>query len=104
MMLVNKMNHEQFFTYIVRCADESLYCGWTTDLKKRLDAHNGVIKGGAKYTKSRRPVYLVYYESFQSKQEAQSRAYAIKRLNRIQKLQLIASGENRAIERINLLK
>ena len=93
MMLVNKMNHEQFFTYIVRCADESLYCGWTTDLKKRLDAHNGVIKGGAKY-----------YESFQSKQEAQSREYAIKRLNRIQKLQLIASGENREIERINLLK
>ena len=96
MTLVNKMNHEQFFTYIVRCADESLYCGWTTDLKKRLDAHNGVIKGGAKY--------LVYYESFQSKQEAQSREYAIKRLNRIQKLQLIASGENREIERINLLK
>ena len=103
-MLVNKMDQEQFFTYILRCADESLYCGWTTDLKKRLDAHNGVIKGGAKYTKCRRPVYLVYYESFQSKQEAQSREYAIKRLNRIQKLQLIASGENRAIERINLLK
>ena len=63
-MLVNKMDHEQFFTYIVRCADESLYCGWTTDLKKRMDAHNGVIKGGAKYTKCRRPVYLVYHESF----------------------------------------
>ena len=45
------MDQEQFFTYIVRCADESLYCGWTTDIKKRLDAHNGVIKGGAKYTK-----------------------------------------------------
>lgn len=103
-MLVNKMDYEQFFTYIVRCADESLYCGWTTDLKKRMDAHNGVIKGGAKYTKYRRPVYLVYYESFQSKQEAQSREYAIKRLDRIQKLQLIASGENREIERINLLK
>ncbi|MDU4444222.1 MAG: GIY-YIG nuclease family protein [Veillonella sp.] len=72
------MDQEQFFTYIVRCADESLYCGWTTDIKKRLDAHNGVIKGGAKYTKCRRPVYLVYHESFQSKQEAQSREYAIK--------------------------
>ena len=104
MMLVNKMDYEQFFTYIVRCADESLYCGWTTDLKKRMDAHNGVIKGGAKYTKCRRPVYLGYYESFQNKQEAQSREYAIKRLDRIQKLQLIASGENREIERINLLK
>lgn len=104
MMLVNKMVDKQYFTYIVRCADESLYCGWTTNLKKRLDAHNGVIKGGAKYTKCRRPVYLVYHESFQSKQEAQSREYAIKRLNRIQKLQLIASDENREIERINLLK
>ena len=101
-MLVNKMDHEQFFTYIVRCADESLYCGWTTDLKKRMDAHNGVIKGGAKYTKCRRPVYLVYHESFQSKQEA--REYAIKHLNRAQKLRLIASGENGEIERINLLK
>ena len=77
---------------------------WSSCLKKRLDAHNGVINGGAKYTKCRRPVCLVYYESFQSKQEAQSREYAIKRLNRIQKLQLIASGENREIERINLLK
>ena len=73
-------------------------------LKKRLDAHNGVIKGGAKYTKCRRPVYLVYHESFQSKQEAQSREYAIKHLNRAQKLRLIASGENGEIERINLLK
>ena len=104
MTLVNKMDQEQFFTYIVRCADESLYCGWTTDIKKRLDAHNGVIKGGAKYTKCRRPVYLVYHESFQSKQEAQSREYAIKHLNRAQKLQLIASCEDREKERINLLK
>ena len=102
MMLVNKMDHEQFFTYIVRCADESLYCGWTTDLKKRLDAHNGVIKGGAKYTKGRRPVTLVYYESFRQKQEAQSREYAIKRLNRAQKLRLIASATMDTLENINL--
>lgn len=101
-MLVNKMDHEQFFTYIVRCADESLYCGWTTDLKKRLDAHNGVIKGGAKYTKCRRPVYLVYYESFQSKQEAQSREYAIKHLNKIQKLRLVESISKDEMDKINL--
>ena len=104
MMQVNKMDHERYFTYILRCADESLYCGWTTNLEKRVDAHNGLITGGAKYTKGRRPVTLVYYESFRQKQEAQSREYAIKRLDRIQKLQLIASGENREIERINLLK
>ena len=44
------------WTYIVRCADGSLYTGWTKDLDKRLEAHNGQIPGGAKYTRTRRPV------------------------------------------------
>ncbi|MCF0158357.1 GIY-YIG nuclease family protein [Veillonella caviae] len=78
-----------YFTYILRCADESLYCGWTTDLVKRLAAHNGDIPGGAKYTRGRRPVELVYYESFQQKQDAQSREYAIKRLTKTKKIALI---------------
>ena len=59
------------YTYIVRCSDGSLYTGWTNDLEKRIRAHN---EGkGAKYTKSRRPVELVYYESFEKKEEAMSR-------------------------------
>ena len=102
MMQVNKMDHERYFTYILRCADESLYCGWTTNLEMRVDAHNGLITGGAKYTKGRRPVTLVYYESFRQKQEAQSREYAIKRLNKAQKLRLIASATMDTLENINL--
>ena len=60
---------EMHYIYLVRCVDDSLYCGWTTDLKCRIDAHNGHISGGAKYTRGRRPVTLVYAESFHQKQE-----------------------------------
>ncbi len=53
------------YVYILRCSDDTLYCGWTTDLERRISAHN---KGtGAKYTRSRRPVKLVYTESFEDK-------------------------------------
>jgi putative endonuclease len=90
---MNKKN----YTYILRCADDSLYTGWTNDLDKRLIAHN---KGKAsKYTRSRLPVSLVYYEEFETKQEAMSREYAIKQLSRKEKLQLI--GENRLEKRIH---
>ena len=75
------------YTYILRCADDSLYTGWTNDLEKRIKAHN---EGrGAKYTKSRRPVELVYYETFDTKEEAQSREWHIKQLSREEKLKLI---------------
>lgn len=78
------------YTYIVRCADGSLYTGWTNDLKKRLAAHN--VGTGAKYTKSRRPVELCYFEAFDTKEEAMRREAAIKGLTRAQKLVLI--GKN----------
>ena len=80
---------EMHYIYLVRCSDDSLYCGWTTDLKRRIDAHNGHIPGGAKYTRGRRPVTLVYAESFHQKQEAQRREYAIKRMTKTKKLRLI---------------
>lgn len=80
---------EMHYIYLVRCSDDSLYCGWTTDLKRRIDAHNGHIPGGAKYTRGRRPVTLVYSESFHQKQEAQRREYAIKRMTKTKKLGLI---------------
>lgn len=76
------------YTYLLECADQTLYCGWTNDLEKRLDAHNQGT--GAKYTRPRRPVTLVYYEEFQTKEEAMRREAAIKKLNRIQKKALIA--------------
>lgn len=75
------------YTYLLRCADGSLYCGFTTDLERRLKAHNAGT--GAKYTRSRRPVMLVYYESYSTKQEALSREWHLKRLTRQQKLDLI---------------
>ena len=79
---------QENFTYIVKCSDGSLYTGWTNDLDKRLKAHNS--GRGAKYTKTRRPVELVYYEKFLTKQEAMSREARIKQLSRSQKLELIA--------------
>lgn len=76
------------YTYILKCSDGSLYTGWTNHLEERIQAHN---EGrGAKYTRSRRPVELIYYERMETKEEAMRREYAIKRLNRQQKLKLIA--------------
>lgn len=75
------------YTYIVCCKDDTLYCGWTNNLEKRLENHNAGT--GAKYTRNRGPVELVYYETFDTKEEAMSREYAIKQLTRKQKLKLI---------------
>ena len=79
----NKMN----YTYILQCADGTLYCGWTNCLEKRLKAHNEGRE--AKYTKSRRPVVLAYYEEFETKSEAMRREAAIKKLKREQKEALL---------------
>ena len=76
------------YTYILSCADGTLYTGWTNDLDRRLAAHNAG-KGG-KYTRTRLPVTLVYREEFPTKEEAMSREWAIKQLTRAQKLKLIA--------------
>lgn len=75
------------YTYILKCKDDSLYTGWTNDLKKRITSHN--VGKGAKYTKARRPVELVYYEEFQTREEAMKREYAIKQLSRKEKEALI---------------
>lgn len=75
------------YTYILKCHDGTLYTGWTNDIEKRIKAHN---EGrGAKYTKCRRPVELVYYEEFETKEEAMKREYAIKHLRRKEKEKLI---------------
>lgn len=77
------------YTYILSCADGTLYTGWTNDLDRRLAAHNAG-KGG-KYTRSRLPVTLVYHEEFDTKEEAMSREWAIKQMTRAQKVKLIES-------------
>lgn len=75
------------YTYILMCRDGSLYTGWTNNLCRRIQTHN--LGKGAKYTKGRLPVRLVYYEKYETKQEAQKREYAIKCLSRPDKLELI---------------
>lgn len=75
------------YTYIVECKDGTLYTGWTTDLDRRIKAHN--TGKGAKYTRSRFPVVLRYFESFQTKEEAMRREYEIKQLTRKEKQKLI---------------
>lgn len=85
---MNELN----YTYILECKDGTYYTGWTNNLEKRLKDHN---EGrGAKYTKARLPVSLIYYEEFQTKEEAMRREYAIKHMTRkekekIMKMQLI---------------
>ena len=83
------MEIRKYYTYILECSDRTFYTGWTTDPERRLNAHNA--GKGARYTRSRRPVKLVYLESFNSKNEAMSREYAIKKLNRREKENLMHS-------------
>ena len=82
------------YTYILLCSDGTYYCGWTNDLEKRINAHNNGT--ASKYTRVRRPVRLVYYESFETKQEAMSREYHIKQLKRKEKESLIKQFENKS--------
>ena len=72
--------------------DGTLYCGWTNHLEARVEAHNA--GKGAKYTKSRRPVALVYWETFDTKQQAMQREWAVKQLSRAEKLKLIESRQS----------
>lgn len=80
-----------FYAYLLRCADGTLYGGYTDCLSKRLAAHNAGT--GAKYTRSRLPVSLAYYEAFETKSQALRRERALKRLTRAQKLSLIHNFE-----------
>ena len=83
------------WTYILRCADGTLYTGWTNDLEKRLRSHNS--GKGSKYTRTRLPVELVYSEPFDTKEEAMSREWHIKRLSREEKLSLISGNYSHSV-------
>ncbi|WP_026882409.1 GIY-YIG nuclease family protein [Clostridium akagii] len=74
------------YVYILRCNDETLYTGYTNNLKNRIKVHNN--GKGAKYTRCRLPVRVVYYEEYETKSEAMKREYAIKRFRRIDKIKL----------------
>ena len=77
-----------YFVYMVQCSDDTLYTGITTDIKRRVEEHNSSDKG-AKYTKLRRPVKLVYSEEAENRSCASKREYAIKKLSREKKLELM---------------
>ena len=83
------MKYKTNYTYILKCSDDSLYCGWTNNLEKRVATHNKGL--GGKYTRARTPVELVYYEEFETKEEAMRREFHIKQLSRSEKLKLIKS-------------
>lgn len=76
-----------YYAYFLKCADGSLYAGFTDDLSRRVQRHNAG-KGG-KYTRSRLPVTLVYFEEFLTEREARSREWHLKKLSRQEKLRLI---------------
>ena len=85
------------YTYIVECSDGTLYTGYTNDLEKRIKAHNS--GKGAKYTRPRLPVTLVYFEEYETKELAQSREWHIKRLTRAKKLELIAKAKEKEAQK-----
>ncbi len=82
------------YIYIVECADGTWYTGWSTDPERRVRVHNS--GKGAKYTRSRLPVRLIYTEEYETAVLAQRREYAIKRLTRAQKEALVAGGKAQA--------
>jgi putative endonuclease len=79
-------NKIKYVVYILLCSDKTLYTGWTIDITKRIDMHNN--GKASKYTRGRRPVVVYYTEEFNTKQEAMSREYAIKKMSRESKLNL----------------
>ena len=77
-----------WYVYLLRCADSSLYTGITTNPERRLRQHNGELAGGAQYTRGRRPVALVWMETWPDRSGAQRREAAVRRLSRADKLRL----------------
>jgi putative endonuclease len=78
------------YVYILKCMDESLYTGYTNNLEKRIKTHNS--GKGSKYTRCRLPVELIYYEMYETKNEAMKREYHIKQMARLDKIKLIKSS------------
>jgi len=89
MKINDDIKTEKHYAYMLRCADNTIYSGYTNNLEKRLISHNKGI--ASKYTRVRLPVTLVYYEEFETKSEALKREASFKKLNRNQKEELIAA-------------
>ncbi|MEA2111264.1 MAG: GIY-YIG nuclease family protein [Campylobacterota bacterium] len=85
-----------YYVYILKCSDNTYYTGITTDLERRLLEHNSSVKG-AKYTRNRRPVIVVYSEENHDKSSASKREYEIKKLSRVQKIELVFRGDLKSV-------
>lgn len=83
-----------YFFYVLRCADDSLYCGVTRDLEKRLKEHNSDGARGAKYVRARRPAELAYVEEHADKSTAMKREYEVKQWTKKRKELLVARSRN----------
>ncbi len=90
------MGIPHFYVYVLECADHTFYTGWTNNLTRRIHEHN-TDKAGARYTRGRRPVKLVYAEAEATLSDALAREIQIKRLSRAQKLSLIQAGSELGI-------
>ncbi len=80
---------KKYYAYMVICSDNTIYSGFTTNLEKRINTHNS--GKGAKYTRTRTPVHLVYWEEFYDKSNALKKEYSLKKLTRTKKLELISN-------------
>ena len=87
MAKIEKTKMEENYVYMLRCRDGSLYTGWTNDLDKRVKTHQS--GQGGRYTRSRLPVKLVYFETYPTKQEAMRREWELKRLSKAEKEKLV---------------
>lgn len=88
-IIMIKLVNKSWFVYLLHCANNSLYCGVSNDISKRIRQHNGEIKGGAKYTHAHAPCELVYQEKVSDKSQAFKREYEIKQMSHVDKLLLI---------------
>jgi putative endonuclease len=88
------------YIYVLQCSDDTFYCGYTTDVARRLLEHNGESKiAGARYTSGRRPVQVIHQESFSTRSEALKREVVIKKLSKSAKRVLMAKGEDKRKEK-----
>ena len=90
-----------WYVYVLLCNDDSLYCGITTNLERRLKQHNGVIKGGAKYTRGRNPCRFVYIKKAMNRSIASKLEYQFKQLSRKKKIDLINQAYPRLLQPLN---
>ena len=82
------MTETNWYVYLAKCADDTLYTGITNNLERRMKQHNGKLQGGARYTSGRRPVVLVWYEKVFSRSQAHKREIEIRSLSKDQKTRL----------------